>query len=225
MHGHGAYHLIERLLDEALAARQRGWDAAVEPASSSEDLVREIKLMYARGDIRGDIYHRLMEMARSGQLGWGDLARVREEFGRAAPTDPPDTPTEKARDGEIVRGLNRLYAHRARLEEARAETEQVLRRLEADVARLREQAEEARQKAQRALPDEDRARAYLAVKQEVEERIRPLEERIASLHQSLRRIETLQSELAAREAELKALESGERLAELEASIRQDLLRP
>jgi hypothetical protein len=39
----------------------------------------------------------------------------------------------------------------------------------------------------------------------------------------LYRIGTLRDELATREAELKALESGQELAELEASIREDLL--
>jgi hypothetical protein len=43
------------------------------------------------------------------------------------------------------------------------------------------------------------------------------------LRQNLRRIERLEADLAIREAELKALESGEQLAELEANIRQDLL--
>jgi hypothetical protein len=50
-----------------------------------------------------------------------------------------------------------------------------------------------------------------------------LEERIAGLRDSLGRIEALRSELATREAELKALESGQQLAELEAGIREDLL--
>ncbi len=222
MHGHGAYHIFERLLDEALAERYRRQGDLGGPSTSPGDVAREVKLMYARGDISASTYHRLMEMARSGQLSWGDLARIRDEVGSESPVSPPAP--ERERDAEIVRSLNRLYTHRARLEKARAETEQVLEQLEADVARLREQAEDAEEKAQLALPDEERARAYLAVKQEVLERIHTLEKRIASLRQSLRRIEVLHSELAAREAELKALESGEQLAALEESIRQDLLR-
>ena len=66
-------------------------------------------------------------------------------------------------------------------------------------------------------------RAYLDAKQEALERVDSLEEHIAALRQSLRRIETLRGELATREAELKALESSEQLAELEANIREDLL--
>jgi prefoldin subunit 5 len=69
----------------------------------------------------------------------------------------------------------------------------------------------------------EHVRAYLDAKQEALERVDSLEEHIAALRQSLRRIETLRGELATREAELKALESSEQLAELEANIREDLL--
>ena len=50
-----------------------------------------------------------------------------------------------------------------------------------------------------------------------------MQTRIAELHENLNRIENLQADLSTREAELKALESGEQLAELEANIRQGLL--
>jgi hypothetical protein len=74
------------------------------------------------------------------------------------------------------------------------------------------------------LPDEATARAYLGTKQEALERAQTLQERVDGLRQNLGRIETLREELATREAELKALESGQQLAELEAGIREDLLR-
>jgi multidrug resistance efflux pump len=99
----------------------------------------------------------------------------------------------------------------------------VLHSLEKDVAHLQEQAKTAGEKAQGALPDEAAARAYLETKQEALERVQTLQERIAGLRQSLERSQTLRDELATREAELKALESGEHLAELEADIRGDLL--
>jgi len=148
-----------------------------------------------------------MEMAESGQLGWDDLARVRSEGALQARPEPKAPRRE--RDPEIVSSLNRLYTHRTRLEDARAETEQVLQKLEEDVDRLQEQAAAAEEKAQLALPDEGKAREYLEVKQEIASRIDTLEERIASLRDNLRRIGALRDELATREAELKALESGQ----------------
>lgn len=211
MHGHGTYRILERLLDEALDERR-------EPRA---EIGQEVKLMYARGDITAQTYHRLLEMAQSGQLAWNDLERIRIEGG--AKMSSISKAPQRERDPDIVRSLNRLYSHRNRLEEARAETGQVLQRLEADVARLREQAEIAEEKAQLALPDEEKARAFLETKEKTLDRVAALEERIASLGESQHRIDTLRDELATREAELKALESGEQLAELEASIREDLL--
>jgi gamma-glutamyl phosphate reductase len=51
-------------------------------------------------------------------------------------------------------------------------------------------------------------RVYLQTKQEITDRIQTLEQRMASLQDNLRRVDSLRDELATREAELKALESG-----------------
>jgi hypothetical protein len=215
------YRIIERLVDEVLEESRSERDSYDRQRDPRADIEQEVKILYARGDINASTYHRLMEMAESGQLGWDDLARVRSE-GTAEVRLEPKAP-QRERDAEVVGSLNRLYTHRTRLEGARAETEQVLQKLEVDVSRLQEQANAAEEKAQLALPDDQKARAYLEVKQEAAGRIHTLEERIASLRENLRRIDTLRDELATRDAELKALESGEQLAELEASIREDLL--
>ncbi len=192
-------------------------------APSQPSITQEIKLMYARGDIDSAAYHRLLEMARSGELTWDDLrelqARGAVVTGQAA---PPATPKE--RDADIVRSLNKLYAHRTALEQSRRETEDILAKLEADAERLREQAETARQKAEAVADrDEESARAYLAVRQDALERVAVLDERISALRQDLARLADLEAELATKEAELKALESRSKLADLEASIREDLL--
>ena len=223
---HGIHHLIEGLIEEAAyeSSRQRSGSSHNHQgftSRSTTDVEQEVKLMYARGEITSGAYHRLLEMAQSDQLGWDDLARVR---GEGAPSTQSVTKAPpRKRDPKVVSGLNRLYQHRSRLEAAQVEAEQVLEKLEADAARLRQQAETAADKAQLALSDEATARAYLETRQEALERADALNQRIISLRQDLRRIDTLRDELATREAELKALESGEQLAELEASIREDLL--
>jgi hypothetical protein len=223
MHGHGTYRILERLLEEALDERrtQRNLDDDGRQRDPRAEIEQEVKLMYARGDINAQTYHRLLDMAQSGQLARDDLAHIRIESGAKAPSIP--RAPQRERDPVVVRSLNRLYSHRNRLEEARAETGRVLQRLEADVTRLREQAQAAEEKAQLALPDEEKARVFLETKQETLDRVAVLEERIASLHASQQRIDTLHDELATREAELKALESSEQLAELEARIREDIL--
>jgi phage shock protein A len=178
--------------------------------------------MYARGDIDSAAYHRLLEMARSGELTWDDLRELSARGAAAATQTAAVTP--KDRDADIVRSLNKLYAHRSAIEQSRKENEAILARLEADADRLREQAELARQKAD-AVADQDEAsaRAYLAVRQDALERVAVLDERITALRQDLARLADLESELSTKEAELKALESQSKLAELEASIREDLL--
>jgi predicted ribosome quality control (RQC) complex YloA/Tae2 family protein len=177
------YRIFDRVVDEALDDRYRRREYYERPRDPRTDIEQEVKLMYARGEINSNSYHRLLEMAQSGQLGWDDLARVRSEKAPQVQSTPP-TP-QRERHPQMVRSLNRLYAHRSRLDEARAETEQTLERLEADVDRLRRQAKTADEKAQLTLPDEEKAREYLQVKQEVLDRIRTLEERITSLRQSL----------------------------------------
>lgn len=223
MHGFGTYRMLERLIEQTLNESQRQRDEYRHPEDAQAGIRREVKMMYARGDISRDTYRRLLEMAEQRQLDWEDLERVRREAGDAAqPAVVPRAPAPQ-RDPAVVSSLNRLYRHRSRLEEARADTQQVLERLEGDAGRLRAQVEEAGERARLALPDEQRARAYLELKQEAQGRLNLLAERIATLQESLDRIGALREELATREAELKALESAGRLSELEADIRQDLL--
>jgi prefoldin subunit 5 len=216
------------MIDEVLAeGRPRYSDHDHRPPDSLSDMAQEVKLMYAQGDIDADTYHHLIDVARRGYLNWDELEQVRRKARSTGtgpqPAQPRKAEPRRARDTAIVSSLNRLYTHRSQLEQARTETEQVLQKLEADVTRLRAQAQTAEAQAQQALQDEVRAREYLEVKQDILDRVQVLEERIGGLRDSLHRIDDLHSELATREAELKALESGQELAELEANIREDLL--
>jgi hypothetical protein len=192
------------------------------PVQPQPSIHQEIKLMYARGDIDSAAYHRLLEMARSNELTWDDLRELSARGAAATATPAPAPPQE--RDADIVRNLNKLYAHRSAIEQTRRENEEILARLEADADRLRVQAEAARQKAGAvAEGDEESARAYLAVREDALKRVTLLDERIAVLRQDLARLTDLETELATKEAELKALESRSKIADLEASIRDDLL--
>ncbi len=225
---HEPYHILQQTIDEVLQeGRRRRSNYDHRSPDLQADIAQEVKLMYARGEIEPDTYHRLIDMARRGQLKWDDLEHVRWKARSTAtgsqPARPRKTEPRRERDTAIVSSLNRLYTHRSRLEQARTETEQVLEKLEADVTRLRAQAQTAETQAQQVLLDEVRAREYLEVKQDILDRVQVLEGRIGGLRDSLHRLDDLHSELATREAELKALESGQELAELEASIREDLL--
>jgi DNA repair ATPase RecN len=190
------------------------------PSKSGTGIEQELKTLYARGEIDSGTYHRLMEMAQNGQLGWDDLNRVER---KSLPSATQEQRAPRKRDAEIVGHLNKLYSHRKQLQKSRQETENVLQRLEKEASRLQDQARVAEEKAQQTIADEEVARAYLQTRQEALERASAVQERMDDLRQNLRRIERLEADLAIREAELKALESGEQLAELEANIRQDLL--
>jgi hypothetical protein len=179
-----------------------------------------VKTLYARGEIDSGAYHRLMEMAQNGQLGWDDLNRV-EKKSISSGTQEGRVPPK--RDAEIVGHLNKLYSHRKQLKQSRQETENVLQTLEKEANRLQEQARVAEEKAQQTIANEGVARAYLQTRLEALERASEVQERIDDLRLNLRRIDSLDFDVATREAELKALESGELLAGLEANIRQDLL--
>ena len=222
----GGHHVVGTLIGEAVReSRTSHYDNRQAYQTSQPSIAQEVKLMYAQGIISSATYHRLLEMAQSGELSADDLRRVRSSSQPVPAPSAQATPTPGRNTG-IVRSLNRLYEHRQRLAASQQESEQVLARLEADAARLRLQAETAAEKAGAlAESDETNARAYLEVRQEALARADGLEERVEALRQDLARIEALQTELATREAELKALESREQLAELEASIREDLLTP
>ncbi|HEY80013.1 MAG TPA: hypothetical protein G4O05_02895 [Caldilineae bacterium] len=228
----GTHHIAGALIGAAINGSRHtnhghshgsGHDHGQTPVQSQPSITQEIKLMYARGEIDSAAYHRLLEMARRGELSWDDLRELSARGDVATEqTVPADSPAE--RDQDIVRSLNKLYAHHASLEQSRTETEEILAKLEADAERLRKQAETARKKAEAvAERDEESARAYLAVRQDALARVAALEARIVALRQDLARLADLETELAAKEAELKALESQSKLAALEASIREDLI--
>ncbi|MEA3439472.1 MAG: hypothetical protein U9R58_04240 [Chloroflexota bacterium] len=218
--GHGAYRIIGRLIDQTLDEQSHLLDPDVRRKDTRRDIEQEVKIMYASGEIDSGSYHRLIEMARKRQLNWDDLEQIQRRTQTINLVS--QTPARK-RDAEIVSDLNQLYSHRKRLEAARQETQGVLDTLEKDASRLNEQAKTAEEKAQKAIANEDVSRSYLQTRQEALERVATLKNRINDLRENLHRIESLEAELATREAELNALESGVQLADLEAQIREDLL--
>lgn len=218
--GHGTYRILGNLIDDTLYERSRYVEQGEYRRDSRAEVEQEVKLMYARGEIDSGTYHRLIDMAQSGQLNGEDLRRI-DKTPQTGTIQEGRTP--RKRDTEIVNGLNQLYARRKQLENARRDTEEVLGSLEKEADRLSEQAKTAETEAKKSIDNEEVARAYLDTRQKALDRAASVQERIDGLRQNLRRIESLEADLSTREAELKALESGEQLAELEASIRQELL--
>jgi len=218
--GHGTYRILGNLIDDTLYERSRDVDRGEYGRDSRAEVEQDVKLMYARGEIDSGTYHRLIDMAQSGHLNWEDLRQI-GKTSQVAIIQERRAP--RKRDPDMVNGLNQLYSRRKQLENAHQDTEEVLASLEKEADRLAEQAKTAETEAKKAIDNEEVARAYLDTRQKALDRAASVQERIDGLRQNLRRIENLEADLSTREAELKALESGEQLAELEASIRQELL--
>ena len=218
--GHRANRIFVNLVDDSTGKYSRYVGRSDYRRDSQGEIEQEVKLMYARGEIESSTYHRLIELAQSGQLSWDDLNQIEKKPQVAV---DQERWTVRKRDAEIVGSLNQLYTRRKQLENARQETEGVLRTLEGEATRLAEQAKTAQSKAQQAIGNDDAARSYLQTRQKALGRANAVQEHIGGLRQNLERIKSLEADLSTREAELKALESGEQLAELEANIRQELL--
>jgi len=74
--GHGVHSLVRQLSRESVSQHK----------PPSAEIQREIKLLYAKGEIDGGEFHRLLERADRGVIARGDLSR-REQAARANAID------------------------------------------------------------------------------------------------------------------------------------------
>jgi hypothetical protein len=171
----------------------------------SESLGDEARVMLGRGEISQEQYAQISWRLSQGSLGRGDLEllrrQARKQHQEQAGQEHP------FQDRAIAAGLDRLYIRIARLGDARRGAEKALRDLEVDLERVREFAHSAEDLARKTLPDENEARLILEIRQNMLDRLLALEERKRSLERDLRRLEAMQGELYAYEAELKILEA------------------
>ncbi|NOZ70683.1 MAG: hypothetical protein GXP38_02030, partial [Chloroflexi bacterium] len=82
----GGHHIVGSLIDGAVReSRHSHYDQRYEYRASQPSIAQEVKLLYAQGVITSATYHRLLEMAQSGELSADDLARVRSSGQTVAP--------------------------------------------------------------------------------------------------------------------------------------------
>ena len=198
---HSVQDVFDALVEEIRSAWERyvrvNFSRLYDPA---EALGEEIKVMLGRGDISHDQYDQLNRKLRDSSLGRGDLELLRRQARK-----PEHKQVIKSEEPAITERLNRLYIRIASLEDARREAELALEVLKEDLKRVQEFASLAEEMARKTLPDESEARALLEIRQNMLERMQALESNRRELEQGMRRLEILQGELYAREAELKAL--------------------
>lgn len=188
------------------------------PAQSLGD---ELKIMLGRGEISTEQYQQLKWKLFRGSLGRGDLELLRRQArNRLLIQDGEVTPPQ---DPSIAAGLDRLYIRIASLQDAKRQAEIALKKLEVDFERVKDLAHSAEEMARKTLPDETEARSLLEIRQNMLERLQVLDDRKHSLSQGIRRLEVLQGELYAYEAELKVLEAQAGIAGMEYSGWEGLL--
>ncbi len=220
--GNTIQDLVQALLNEMRSAFagfiEDNFSSLRDPA---EGLAEEIKIMLGRGEISQEQYEQLNRKLKYNSLGRGDLELLRRQARNRAYKRVGEGPS--FREPGVADGLDRLYIRIASLEDARREAEHAVKSLEADLKRIREYASSAEEIARRTLPDESEARAVLEIRQNMLERIQVLEAHKRSLEQAIRRLEVLQGELYAREAELRALGAQAGLARNEYMVWEGML--
>jgi hypothetical protein len=186
----------------------------------SYGLDEEIKVMLGRGEITREQYDQLNRKLKFSTLARGDLELLRRQARKRAYQQVGVS--TGFYEPEVTGELDRLFIRNVSLEDARREAQQAKQRVEADINRIQEYAKSAQDMASKALPDENEARALLEIRQNMLERLRGLEAHKRTLEQSIRRLEVLQGELYAREAELKVLGAQASLARQEYRAWQSL---
>ncbi len=147
--GHGLYHLIGAL-------------AAAPAAQPSTDVIQAVKLMYARGDLDTETFHRLMTMAQGGYLTSDDLLRINQ-----MPQHPKNAALAESR-----------HAVSTPRQEPR------LHELEAELSRLLAQAEHSKRSARRPNLTDEEVQAFVETSQGALFRAQALQREIAALQEA-----------------------------------------
>lgn len=186
-----------------------------------EKLHNQLRVMFGRGEIPVERFLDLSARLERNQIGQGDITVARWQAERLQQTR--GRPGSTHRDPEIRRELNRLYADRGLVEEARQEIAAGLSAVDQELAWIQAQVDSTWQSAQSALPDEHLARAYLDARQHLLELSAALQARSLALRRERDRLEVVEAELRASITTLKLLDSRQSLAQLKLSVKQDLL--
>jgi hypothetical protein len=175
--GHG----IQRLISLVAAQSDESFRGA-QADSSFVDVENEVKLMYARGELGIEAFHRLRVMAQARELSIQDL----HQFHHGRIYDPDDNLGAKVKVDEFALASTRqLQTQRKHLEAACAETEESIRRLQLEIVALYQEAESVGQNP--LISSNARSRAESA-----EKRIDLIRERLLHLKSNLADVVTQQ---------------------------------
>jgi prefoldin subunit 5 len=179
-------------------------------------LRKMLRVMYGRGEVSRDKFHRLMNMLDRGFYIEGEILSLHRQAVNRGGID--NRPISR----DIARSLEYVYLNRARLDEARLEMHRASQLVDTQRQWMTQQVEDFHQRAQSALPDEEAARRYLEIRQELMEQLQILTGRFKNIQQEIDRIDVLDAQLRLSESELIMVDSRERLAGVEGALNKRL---
>jgi len=178
--------------------------------SEYEAIKHELKLMYARGDIDDQTYHRFKHLAKDGELGWDDLRRLGRDGTGVLPAREESTNLPSAERGtappraDTEMSLADWIRQRTdQLREAEEQSTALLGEVEAKAEELRASLDKMAENEDARSTDERQLRMEAERKLALQQQISLLEGRARELREDLQRIDSLRSQLTAREEEAK----------------------
>jgi hypothetical protein len=183
-------------------------------------LENELRILYGRGDLSKERFLEELNKLCWNQTSRGDILLLQQEARLRQRTQGNLVVAEQP-NGELARGLERLYLDRGSVEELRMRTEEDLKALEKEMLWIREQVDLARDAAQTALPEEVTARAYLEVWQELLGLSRTFDVQREALSEDLRQLDLLDAGLRMQISETRIYQGRANFAELKLRIFQE----
>lgn len=179
--GQGVHHLLDLVISSNVESQQT-YQYVDASNSYSIDIEQQVKLMFARGEIGAEAYHRLLDMARRGDLKPDDpLAFQSYKVNISLPVqnDPP------SRQEFDTARFAQLQQQRNQMEAACVETENSIRRLRLEAALLYQQAESAGIDCQEGDEQSETIQTLSRIREELLAHARSTEERIGYIEERL----------------------------------------
>jgi hypothetical protein len=185
--GHGIHHLLSLVAPDTTESRDANHRAG--GSRSLAVMEQQVKLMYARGEIGVEAFHRLRDMAQAGTLKPAELAVFQSHPANIREVSLEDRPQPSESSFAY---LHQLRQRRNELEAACIETEESIRRLQLEAAQLYHSAEFVGSDVQQVASDPEKINMLLEIKERTLSRARSIEGRI---EHSVERLAHLRAQL------------------------------
>jgi peptidoglycan hydrolase CwlO-like protein len=186
-------------------------------------LEERLRILYGRGEITREHYLQLRSKVTRGLVSKTDLEVIHHKA--ILRMQAEGKTTIRRGDKELEHSLDRLYADKVWLEDARDPLKENLEALRNLVNWFAEQAEAARQDAKTAMPNEAAVRVFLEVWQKLLALSQSLEEDLKAMESDLNNLDSFENEINAAISRATTTVYREQLANLSQRIHADILSP